>query len=285
MSTNPIIIRDFSKTGRSAAHLTNHYLVEKELADQVRRSTREERQTLLPKVYDELFARVPDHPRLSRRENHDESKRSVEARMKILNGMLKENTVFLEIAPGDCRLACAVAPRVARVYAADISDQRTFGTEMPLNCELVLFDGFHLDLPQAFADVAFSYQFLEHLHPEDLGAHMDLVARALKPGGAYILDTPHSFSGPHDISRYFSNSAEGFHMHEWTYSEIAKLSQNHGFDRMSVYRFGRRWDTPLASMATCLTELCFRMLPGKLRWHLSQRVFGGVTACLWRAAE
>lgn len=285
MSLAPSIIRDFDKTGRTAAQLTNHYLVEKELADQVRRSTREERQTLLPKVYDELFARVPDHPRLHRRESPEESKRSVEARLKILQGVLNRETVFLEIAPGDCRLACAVAGQVARVYAADISDQRTPGAETPPNFELVLFDGFHLDLPPAFADVAFSYQFLEHLHADDLGAHMDLVARALKPGGMYVLDTPHAFSGPHDISRYFSHTAQGFHMHEWTYGEIAALGRRHGFDRMSIYRFGRRWDTPLASAATRLAETVLRLLPEKLRWRLSQRAFGGVTACLWRSAD
>lgn len=283
MSSTPNIIRDVSNTGRSIKQLTNHYLVEKELADQIRRSTREERQTLLPKVYDELFARVPDHPRLTRRESPHDSQRSVDKRLNILRGVLNDNTVFLEIAPGDCRLACAVAERVARVYAADISDQRTPGAIPPSNFELVLFDGFHLDLPPAFADIAFSYQFLEHLHPEDLGAHMELVARALKPRGMYVLDTPHSFSGPHDISRYFSHTAEGFHMHEWTYGEIAKLGRRHGFNRMSVYRFGRRWDTPLASLATLLAESLFRLLPVKLRWRLSQRVFGGVTACLWRA--
>ena len=283
MSLSTTIIRDSSKTGRSVAQLTNHYLVEKALADRVRSSTRDERQVLLPKVYDELFARVPDHPRLTRRDSPDDSQRSVVNRMKILHGALNKNTVFLEIAPGDCRLAYAVAERVARVYAADISDQRTPGACTPSNFELVLFDGFHLDLPPAFADVAFSYQFLEHLHPDDLGAHMDLVARALKPGGMYVLDTPHAFSGPHDISRYFSYTAEGFHMHEWTYGEIAKLGRHHGFDRMSVYRFGRRWDTPLASLATRLVEFLFLMLPEKLRWRLSQRIFGGVTACLWRA--
>ncbi len=285
MPITPKIIRDSSKTGRSNAQLMNHYLVEKELANRVRCSSREERQTLLPKLYDELFARVPDHPRLTRRENFEESDRSVEARLKILRGLLSKSTVFLEIAPGDCRLAYAVAKHVARVYAADISDQSTPRIDRPSNFELVLFDGFHLDIPSTFADVVFSYQFLEHLHPDDLGAHMDLVARVLKPGGVYVLDTPHSFSGPHDISRYFCDKAEGFHMHEWTYEEIAKLGNRHGFNRMSVYRFGRRWDTPLALMATRMMESLLRILPERLRWRLSQRFFGGVTACLWRASE
>lgn len=283
MSDLPPIIRDISHTGRTHAQLANHYLVEKGLADQVRASTRAERQVLLPRVYDEMFARVPDHPRLHRRESAEDSRRSVEARMRILRSSLKADSVFLEIAPGDCRLAAEVARHVKRVFAADISDQRAPGMETPPNFELVLFDGFNLELPPAFADVAFSYQFLEHLHLDDVGAHFDMVARALRPGGVYVLDTPHSFSGPHDISRFFSHEAQGFHMHEWTYAEIQALGRKHGFDRMSVFRFGRRWDSPLARAGVLLLERFLGALPVSLRWRLSQRPFMGVTACLHRA--
>jgi len=276
-------IRDISKTGRTVEQLRNHYLVEKSLADQVRASSREERVSLFGRLYDELFARVPDHPRLHRRESPEESRRSVQARMSILRHCLRPETVFMEVAPGDCRLAYEVARQVRQVYAADISDQRAPDAPVMENFKLVVFDGFHLDLPPASVDVAFSYQFLEHLHPEDVPVHLDLVARVLKPGGLYVLDTPHSFSGPHDISRYFSHTAEGFHMHEWTYREIAELGRQHGFDRTSVYRLGRRWDTPLALMATVAAEGVLGLLPTTLRWRLSQRVFGGVTACLRRA--
>ena len=189
----------------------------------------------------------------------------------------------MEIAPGDCRLACAVAAQVKDVYAADISDQRAPGLICPPNFHMTVFDGFHLNLPPASVDVAFSYQFLEHLHPDDVAPHMQLVARVLKTGGMYVLDTPHSFSGPHDISRYFSNTAQGFHMHEWTYRELAELGRAHGFDRMSVFRFGRRWDTPLASVVTQGIEAIIGLLPTTLRWRLSQRPFGGVTVGLRRS--
>ena len=283
MPSVPQPIRDTTKTGRTVEQLRNHYLVEKALADQLRKSSREERAELFPKLYGEMFARVPDHPRLHRRETEAEWRRSVEARMRILRPCLTPETVFLEIAPGDCRLACEVARQVKRSVAADISDQRAEGMEAPANFELVVFDGFNLDLPPAFADVAFSYQFLEHLHPDDVAPHLEMVSRALKPGGVYVLDTPHAYSGPHDVSRYFSVEASGFHMHEWTYSEMATLGAKHGFDRMTVFRFGRRWDTPLALAAVLMAERFLNALPLKLRWRLSQRLFMGVTACLHRA--
>jgi SAM-dependent methyltransferase len=191
----------------------------------------------------------------------------------------------LEIAPGDCGLACEVAKSVAKVYAADISDQREPGMSTPENFEMVIFDGINLDIEPESVDVAFSYQFLEHLHPDDLDPHFELVTKALKPGGVYVLDTPHSFSGPHDISRYFSEKAEGFHMHEWTYREIRELGKKHGFNRMQVYRFGRRWEEHLTLWATLGLETIMSLLPAKLRWIISQRIFLGVTACLVKAKE
>jgi len=283
MSSPPSPLRSISSTGRTVEQLWNHYQVEKSLGDQIRASTREDRAALFARLYSELFQKVPDHPRLHRRESEAESERSVQARLGILKGLLTKGTVFMEIAPGDCRLACAVANQVNSVYAADISDQRAPGLVCPQNFHMTVFDGFNLELPSASIDVAFSYQFLEHLHPDDVAPHMALVARALKLGGVYVLDTPHSFSGPHDISRYFSHTAQGFHMHEWTYRELAKLGRAHGFDQMSVFRFGRRWDTPLASVITCGIEAVVGMLPATLRWRVSQRPFGGVTVGLWRS--
>ena len=279
----PTPIRSIAGTGRTLEQLWNHFQVERALGDQIRASHRGERAQLFARLYDELFQNVPDHPRLHRRETESESHRSVAARMQILKGLLNPDAVFMEIAPGDCRLACAAANLVREVFAADISDQRAPGLVCPANFHLKVFDGFNLDLPADSVDVAFSYQFLEHLHPEDVAPHMELVARCLKPGGVYVLDTPHSYSGPHDISRYFSHTAQGFHMHEWTYGEIAALGRTHGFDRMSVFRFGRRWDTNLATVATKVIEAVVGCLPGGLRWRLSQRIFMGVTVGLWRS--
>lgn len=281
----PKPIREYSKTRRSLDQLWNHYQVEKMLADQVRSSSRADRLELLPRLYGELFRLVPDHPRLQRRENEDSSKRSITTGMSLLSSCLNDRTVFLEIAPGDCRLASAVAQKVSKAYGADISDQRAAGFVSPSNFELLVFDGFELPLEANSVDVAFSYQFLEHLHPDDVGAHMQLIERCLRPGGIYVLDTPHAFSGPHDISRYFSDTPDGFHMHEWTYRELAELSRRHGFDRMSVYRFGRRWDTPLALWVTLCVEQLLTMMPRKIRWSLSQRIFAGVTVCLRKRSK
>ena len=50
--------------GRTLKQIQNHYIVEKALAQKLKQSTRGERTKLYSIMYDELFSKVPDHPRL-----------------------------------------------------------------------------------------------------------------------------------------------------------------------------------------------------------------------------
>jgi len=267
---------------RTREQLLNHYQVEKELADKLRKAHPLERPALYGSLYDELFRRVPDHPRLTRRDTEQESRRAVTARLGFLKGLLNKDTVFLEIAPGDCRLAFAVAEQVAKVYAVDISDQ-SGGAQRPANFELVVYDGCRLDFPEKTADVAFSYQFIEHLHPEDMPGHFAMVHRLLKPGGVYVFDTPHRYSGPHDISREFSTIPEGFHLKEWTNRELMLVAQQAGFSHakpglLKLARLGGALWAPYL-----MAERCLEFVPHRLRRKLCRRLFASVALRCYRS--
>jgi len=262
---------------RSPERLRHHYEVEKELGDQMRRSTREQRTELFSKLYDELFERVPDHPRLVRRETPEESRRGVDARLAILRDHIGPDTTFLEFAPGDCRLAHEVCGRVKKVLGVDISDQRAEADVAPENFELVIYDGYHLEVEPGSVDVAFSYQFLEHLHPEDVPLHMEMAFRALKPGGCYIFDTPHAYSGPHDISRHFSPTPQGFHLKEWTYREMFATLRAAGFTRCYTFRGRRARMSQWFNFLTLGLERAVGLLPRKFSKAIRTRLFLGVT--------
>lgn len=270
-----------NRTWQSRRH---HYEVERELAGRLRRASREERRRILPLIYQELFSRVPDHPRLLRRDTEEESRRSVRSQLRLLEGQLGGVETFLEIAPGDCRLAYEVARRVGRVYAADISDQRGSTEPAPSNFELLLFDGVDLPMPEASVDLAFSYQFLEHLHPEDIRPHFELVHRALKPGGAYVFATPHRYSGPHDASAGFSDVPEGFHFQEWTYAGMAGMLRERGLGRWRTYRLGRLCDSVWVNRLTLAVEAAVGWLPHPARRRLVGRLFQGVLIKAWKPA-
>ncbi len=262
---------------RSPERLRHHFEVERELATRLRQSSREERATLFGSLYQELFDRVPDHPRLVRRESPDDSRRSVEARMAILRAHLGPDSVLLEFAPGDCRLAFEACRHVRKVIGVDISDQSGEKANVPENFELVVYDGYQLDVPAASVDVAFSYQFLEHLHPEDVRPHLEMAHRVLKSGGAYIFDTPHAFSGPHDISRYFSRTPVGFHFKEWTYREMMAELKAAGFSRCYTFRSRKARISGAFNALTLTAESAVGFLPHALKQKLSQRLFLGVT--------
>lgn len=266
-----------NKDLRTIERLRHHFEVEKSLAARLLASTRAERPQLFRTMYGELFAQVPDHPRLIRREQVASSQQSVASQMTLLRGQLAGVKSFLEFAPGDCRLAFEVCRHVDKVFAVDISDQSGEARATPGNFELIVYDGYQLAVRDQSIDLIFSYQFIEHLHPDDVRLHFQLVKRLLKPGGAYIFSTPHRFSGPHDISGVFSDTPQGFHMKEWTFREMGELLHEVGFSAWFAYRFDRPRTSGIINRLNLTAESVVGTLPVKLRRALSGRLFEGVT--------
>ena len=221
---------------RTYEQILNHYLVEKELADRLRASqSHEERKAIFATMYDELFSRVPDHPRLTRREDPDVTRRVNEKKFRFVRKYIDEGSVFAEFAPGDCRFSFALSPRVAKVYGIDIANQVGDAESVPENFELVVYDGYSIGLPPESVDVAFSDQLLEHLHPDDVRLHLQSVHEILNRSGVYAFNTPHLFVGPTDVSMYFCDEPEGFHLKEWTYGEMIEMLRRVGFSGLHTY--------------------------------------------------
>jgi cyclopropane fatty-acyl-phospholipid synthase-like methyltransferase len=262
---------------RTPERIRHHYEVERELAGRLRTSNREERTQVFKTLYTELFERVPDHPRLMIRETPEESRSKVEAQLRLLRPFLTPEKTLLEIAPGDCRLARAASRLCGKVIGVDISDQQGDESETPDNFSLTVYDGYKVDLPDAVADVAFSFQFLEHLHPDDLEPHFRLVHRLLKPGGRYVMDTPHRFSGPHDVSRHFGDELVCFHFQEWTFRSLESQLEAAGFRNIRAFRGGKYQPSKLVAEFNKLAESVVGMLPAGLRKAISRRFYGSVT--------
>ncbi|SPP99517.1 Phenylalanyl-tRNA synthetase subunit alpha [Candidatus Sulfobium mesophilum] len=246
-------------SGRSLEQIRNHYEVERAIADSLKKADREERKAIYATMYDLLLEKVPDHPRLTMRESKELTARANHSKMNLVKRFLNKSAVFVEFAPGDCHFATKVSKRVRHVYGVDISDQRGKKHEARGNFELIVYDGHHIDLPDETADVVFSDQLIEHLHPEEVVDHFRLAARLLRKGGVYVFRTPHRFSGPHDISGYFSDESEGFHLKEWTYTELGEVL------RMSDYN---SWRGLFQVKGLCLEMpfIIFTMIEGMLKF-------------------
>src|SRR5262245_31747157 len=220
---------------RSMDELRHHYEVERELAEKLRKAGKDDRTRLYSEVYDELFRRVPNHPLLQRKTDPALQQALVDSQLRLLKPFLKPAAVFMELGPGDCSLSLAVSPFVKKVYAVDVSKEITGDASAKVPYELIFSDGTNIDVPAGSVHVAYSNQLMEHLHPDDAAQQLTSIYEALAPGGIYICITPHRFMGPGDISYYFDEVATGFHLKEYTNTELAALFRSTGFSIVQSY--------------------------------------------------
>ena len=257
---------------RSDKRLREHYLIEKELANQLRNASKEARKRLYPHLYDELYRLVPDHPQLTRKNSKEAGRVAIERQLMLLRKFLTDDTTFLEVGAGDCGLSIAVSAEVARVYAVDVSQNIMAKTSPKRNLDFVLSDGCSIPVPEKSVDLAYSYQLMEHLHPEDAREQLQNIYKALKKGARYVCQTPNPMNGPHDISQYFDDTACGFHLKEYTAGELCDLFAQAGFTSIHAY-FGvkGRYRRISVSAVRCL-ETVLGGVPAQMRRGIANRL-------------
>lgn len=224
---------------RSFEQIEQQYAIEKDLASKLRNSKKEDRQYLYNHLYDQLFQKVSDHPQINRKNDPQASAKEVTQKMRLLQNFLDPGSIFLEIGPGDCQLALTVAKKVKKVYAVDVSQEIVENTDLPANFALIVSDGCTVPVAPNSVTIAYSNQLIEHLHPDDAIEQLRNIYKALAPGGSYLCLTPNKLSGPHDISKHFDEVATGFHLKEYTFTELSKLFVEVGFSKIKAYIGGQ----------------------------------------------
>ncbi len=261
------------KGERTAAQLREHYEIEKELASKLSGAPKEERTQLYSTLYNELFERVPSHPQLTRKANPIEQQEAARDQMKLLSRFLNPEAIFLEVGPGGCHLSFEVAKHVSKVYAIDVSDNITRNTAQPANFTLILSNGSSVSVPEGSVDVAYSYQLMEHLHPDDAFDQIKNIHTALVKGGVYICITPHQFMGPHDISRYFDDTATGFHLQEYTNTSLNALFKRAGFSKIQAGLSVKAGHALFPIYPAMALEYVLNLFPSRTRKVLSSAMF------------
>lgn len=109
----------------------------------------------------------------------------------VLRGIaLPPDAVVVEIGCGVGRLARAIAPRVAKIYAGDVSEEmlvraREFCGGLP-NVELLHFDGSLSGVPPECADLVYSHLVFQHVPGlRFIRPYFREAARVLKSGGVF----------------------------------------------------------------------------------------------------
>jgi len=266
---------------RTPDQLWEQYQIEKQLAAKLRNASKTERRKLYSEAYDELFRRVPHHLQLARKVSSAERTKSVQMQLDLLRRFLTPDTCFLEIGAGDCALSLHLAEHVRQVYALDVSETISKESHVPANFRLILSDGVSVPVPPGSVTVAYSNQLMEHLHPEDAAEQLANIVKGIATGGIYVCVTPNLLTGPHDISRYFDDTATAFHLKEYTNTELRRLFLNAGFRRTVQYARLRWGYFRIPAWVTYVLERALRALSPSLRTRLCRNRLARSLLGIW----
>lgn len=208
-------------------HVRRHVELEARLTDQLLESSPETRWSIFSDAYSTLYQELPWLAGTG-------SFSGGEAWLKLM----QPNAKIFEVGSGAGALLSFLAAHDFECFATEITKER--GEKFVENRAGVtwrLTDGIHLDQfesPESF-DYLISDQVTEHFHPQDIKTHFQAARRLLRPGGAYIMRTPHRSSGPHDLSRVFELPDSIFmHLHEFTFQEVELIANECGYTDISA---------------------------------------------------
>lgn len=255
---------------RTPERIKHHFEIEKEIAGRLKKANREERKVLYRTMYDELFEKVPDHPRITRRTNPVRTAKVNKDKFQFIEKFIHPEKVFAEFAPGDCLFSFQMASHFKKVYGIDISDQTGNEATRPDNFELLIYDGYEINCPDEIVDILFSDQLIEHIPADETLLHFQICFNLLNTHGTYIFRIPHRYSGPHDVSQFFTETPQGFHLNEPTYTEIIQILKETPFTNYRCYYFAKGIKLRLPDFYFTSAEAVLNLLPYKIRKKLAR---------------
>ena len=228
---------------------------ERMLRERILSCTKDVRPDVCASAYADLFAAFPDHSVFV---SDEERIRIGKLNAGMVAPLLKAQSDVLEVGCG----RGDVLLELARL------GHRCTGTEPSVDMielcskEVKVLRGFadRLEFPDASFDLVFSQQVVEHLHPDDVPSHFQEAFRVLRLDGVFAVETPNPTTGPQDISRGFTRTAQGLHLKEWSVGELLREFQRAGFRHVQ----GLLAPPVLARRAAWLHKLS--RVPGLMKW-------------------
>jgi len=204
--------------------------LERELRRRILESTPENRAAATVAAYNELFEKFPSHRTL--RATPEERRRSGRKSAGVVIPLLTRPSRILGVGCGFGD-DLAVLRDMGHTCVGVEPSERMLKTCRELSgVEFVLGTADRLDFPEGSFDLVFSQQVLEHLHPADVPLAFAESYRVLTSGGWLVVETPNRRTGPQDVSRGFTPTAEGLHLKEWAFPEVIHQFRVAGFTRV-----------------------------------------------------
>ena len=225
------------------AMILQHWTLEKRLRNDLLTSTPENRWEVFEKAYDELYSEIAWLTALTNSDSGIEEDYDAFHLWEQIIGT--PPCKIYEVGSGRGELISYLAKQGFECKGTEITRQRgKKWTGQLVNISWGTSDGIHLDRfePRQIYDVIITNQVIEHMHPDDVFDHLKATCAILKPGGRYILSTPHYADGPTDVTRVFGyDELMAMHLKEYTYAELRHMLLQAGYHRVySVLRLPRR---------------------------------------------
>lgn len=142
-------------------------------------------------------------------------------------------------------------------------------------------ESFCSQFPTTQFDVIIHCHVLEHLVPMQVQPFLDQISRCLTPNGSMVVITPSKLTGPHDNTRFFRPPGvepEGFHMREYSLSDLQHLLSQAGFGHFmamnSLPSINCYWDT--ISEENFQTKIRMEPFIERLKWKLRKPLVDGL---------
>lgn len=251
--------------------------IEAQLARQLVQASPSERTKLYGAVYDRVY-----EMHLSR-DPHTLDFGAGPELVRFLERLTEPGDALLEVGCGGGLLAIELARRGRRVLGVDVSARilelarrRARGAS---DLTFAIARGTDIPADDGSFDFAYSVEVLEHLHAEDVIAHLREVYRVLTRGGRYWLLTPNRLDGVTSPDRFGVgvDASDDIHLKEWTYSELAGELRRAGFISLrSPWRNTSFMWLPLMPASWFAAA---ERLPLAIVGHRMVRSVAGIVAC------
>jgi SAM-dependent methyltransferase len=241
----PSLERFSGDVGLPADRLVRSYLIERAFHHAILAEPSFERRRAM---YDEVYTRVFEIYGFTFTIDKDATTTPKDATVEMLRPELAGRSILdVGCGTGQFLLSCAAKVRPRRLVGLDV-----FAADMEVPEKKLSFmrrDVIRFDLPERF-EVAVTDNVMEHIAPQDVPDHLASIHRALEEGGTLVVFTPHRYFGPWDVTRIRDDNyagwieAEGTHLKEYTYAELAAALTEAGFtDLRTIHpraRLGQR---------------------------------------------
>jgi 2-polyprenyl-3-methyl-5-hydroxy-6-metoxy-1,4-benzoquinol methylase len=225
-----------------------HYEIEKQYAGRILKTPKgsEERRQLFQQAYSDVIGNIIERYDPGGGEtNYTDT--VVGIVKTLLSPSVRKSAKIFDLGCGSGHLLISLAKDGYDVYGIDVSrasieqakqDLSAFGKSEHVQHGDVL--DYHA--PTKF-DVIVMDNVIEHLVPDETPDILAKCHEMLGEQGYLVVLTPHTFSGPHDVSKHFlpfGAKAEGFHLKEFSFTDMDEFLRRAGFQDVLGFPFHPR---------------------------------------------